>query len=138
MKSWFDSLRAPPWSEPRGILLHADIPIHVYHQRVANDLHRVHLQLLQVEDLVAILRPGHHHVAILAGVDELVGGEEPAAARAAPKTPNGAIAPKAPAKVSIERRENPRRFVSGRLLVELLLVSCVSIVSLPKNHVRID
>src|SRR5215472_3223435 len=53
-------------------------------------------------------------------------------ARAAPNTPNGAVAPKAPAKVRIVRRENPRRSASGNPPAELLLTSHVSMMSLPK------
>jgi hypothetical protein len=56
-------------------------------------------------------------------------------ARAAPKIPNGTTAPKAPAKVSTERRESPSRFASDTIFVELLPISRVSIVSLPKNRV---
>jgi len=53
-------------------------------------------------------------------------------ARAAPKIPNGATAPKAPANERTERRENAGRTASGRPFVKLLLISRVSIASLPK------
>ena len=58
-------------------------------------------------------------------------------ARAAPNTPNGAAAPKAPARPRTERRDNPRRFASGRPFDELLPISRVSMAH-PKTALRIE
>ena len=57
--------------------------------------------------------------------------DERLAARAAPKIPNGAAAPRVPATVSTERREKARRFASGTTFDKLLLSSCDFMASSP-------